>query len=137
MNSAFLLAGIGLFLFILKSLMIASKTNLAWNPFWQALSFLNSSFLYPWFCWGGYQLALFVEGQKLESIIDLQKEHEINFKEEKSKRYDLEKQLAKDKSELRDLEVSYRSQIRSLEKKLDKKQRSAKDADDDALRSLL
>lgn len=137
MNSAYILAGISLFLFILKMLMIWSKTNLPANFVWQGISFLNSCIPYPWFLWGGYQIALYEQRRKIESASVLNNKHDLEIQIEKSRRYKVEKELKEIKCHLREVETKHRSEISSLKSETQKKSRSASDANDAALRSLL
>ena len=137
MQSASILAGISLFLFILKQLMILSKTNLGWNPFWIALSFLNSCLLYPWFLWAGYMIALQLEGKKLESQIDLKRTHDLEIQHEKSRRYEIERKLESHLRMTDETSSKYQCEIQTLQAQLEKKNRSATEANEEALRSFL
>lgn len=137
MQSASILAGVSLFLFILKQLMILSKTNWAWNPFWIGLSFLNSCLLYPWFLWAGYMIALHLEGKKLESQIELKQSHDLEIQKERSRRYETERKLEENLRKSDELSHKYQREIHTLRSQLEKTNRSATQANDEALRSFL
>lgn len=137
MYSATLLAGLSLFIFVLKLLMIWSKTNFATNPVWAVISFLNSCLLYPWFLWGGYRFSESMREKKLESLCELKKAHDLELQRERSKRHEIERKLESASAELKRQRVEHLSEIRSLRSSLTKESRTASDANDQALRSLL
>lgn len=137
MNSVTLLAALSLFVFTLKILMIWSRTNFAGNPVWQAVSFLNSSLLYPWFIWGGYQLSESLREKNVSSVYELNKVHQLELQKEVSKRYEVERKLEGVSLEVERLRRDHQSELRDLKLNFEKASRTAADANDQALRSLL
>ena len=137
MNSATLLTAVSLFLFILKHLMIWSKTNYSSNPIWIGISFLNSWFLYLWFLWGGFKLSEFLREKELERIFDLKKAHELELQKERSKRHECERKLEGLTLDLRRQQSDHQSEIQALRSSKARAVRTASDANDQALRSLL
>jgi hypothetical protein len=93
--------------------------------------------IYPWCWWGGYQLALYEQGKKVASASELTRQHDLELQREKSKRYEVEEKLGETKRQLREAEANHRSKIDSLIADAQKKSRSATDANEAALRSLL
>lgn len=137
MYSALTLAGISIFLFILKSLMILSHTNFPGNPVWIGISFLNSYLLYPWILWGGFQLSVLDQEKKIETSHDLTRKFDLEIQKERSQRYLLEEEIERKVREIESLKSRHLWEICSLEEEHKKLFRSATEANDEALRSLL
>lgn len=137
MNTATLLAALSLFVFTLKILMVWSRTNFAGNPVWQAISFLNSSLLYPWFIWGGYQFSESLREKNVRTVHDLNKDYQLELQKELSKRYEVERKLQGVFLEVEHLRRDHQSELRELKLSFEKASRTAADANDQALRSLL
>jgi hypothetical protein len=136
-QSTAVLAGVSILLLILKKLMILSQTNLGWNPVWNGLSFLNSNLIYVWVWWGGYHLASYFNGKKLEEVCELKRKHGLELQQVRSTFHEVEKELNHNKVLIDKINEQHRQEVLRLKLLFEKKNRSGSNANQEALRSFL